>query len=441
MVPTHYPRSVVRAARGPQRAPSRSSGRRVVRYGRKARLGLTVVGSLLLTACGSGPGAGNQESSSSPIKVAVQVSLTGTAAAPGADERAGLELAFEQAGLINGHKVDLSFSDDGGDPARATSAIPAILNSDVDFMVMPILANLQLAVRSAVAKSGVPAIVPVLSSAANIPGVADAPNIVGLGGVIGPADAALAKYVYEQGYRHVSTIGMDYAFGWSALAAFKRAFEAQGGTVDRMTWGPLNTPDWTPYISSLPTTSDAVVTLMAGANGPLFLKTYRGLGMKQPLFGDGVMTDFLGSLSEEQAGGVVTALHYADGIPTDVNKAFVQSYQQKTGRIPSYEGEAGYTAGNLIVQILKQTKGDVSDRKALVAALSTTPITAPRGRVVVDPNTLVAHQDEIIRRVEMVNGHLSNVPITTYQDVPAWLGYPSEAAWESLYPGSQNTRP
>ena len=50
---------------------------------------------------------------------------------------------------------------------------------------------------------------------------------------------ALGQWACEQGYKRVSTIGTDYAFGYEQVGGFQKAFEDCGGKVVQKNWVPF----------------------------------------------------------------------------------------------------------------------------------------------------------------------------------------------------------
>jgi branched-chain amino acid transport system substrate-binding protein len=412
-----------------------------------AALSAAVALAVSAAACGEagGGGAASSSSGSGSIKVGIALPLTGNAAAPGADERAGWDLAIAEAGgAVNGRKIETLYADDAGDPNLGLTVTRNLIEQrQVDAYVMPIFANVSLAVRKYVGARGVPAIAAVSACWAETEGFTSAKNIVNAGATCDASMLPLGRYVAEElGYKKVTTIGMDYAFGWEQIGGFKSQFEAAGGTVEKELWAPITTPDWAPYLSQIPKDTDAVIALMAGAQGPRFLKTYREFGLKEsiPLIGGGTMTDFLDNMPPADAEGVVTALHYADGLETPENQAFVEAFRKKTSRTPSYEAEGGYAAGKLLIAALQKVKGNVEDREKFIAALKETPVTAPRGPLKIDADTLAPTQNQYIRRVETVDGKLTNKVVKTYTNVPPW-GEMDKAQWEKRFFDNSRKRP
>jgi branched-chain amino acid transport system substrate-binding protein len=86
---------------------------------------------------------------------------------------------------------------------------------------------------------------------------------------------------------------------------------------------------------------------------------------------------------------------------------------QNQNRRINQEVREGYDAMHLIYEALKKTGGK-SDGDALIAAMKGMKWQSPRGPIEIDPSTRDVVHNEYIRKVERVNGTLSNVEFETY---------------------------
>src|SRR4030088_2645003 len=82
----------------------------------------------LVAACGGGSSGspGGDQSSKSPVKVGIVYSATGLLASYGAQYKDGFQIGLDYAtggtGTVNGHRIEVAWQDDGGEPAKAVSA-------------------------------------------------------------------------------------------------------------------------------------------------------------------------------------------------------------------------------------------------------------------------------------------------------------------------------
>jgi branched-chain amino acid transport system substrate-binding protein len=396
---------------------------------------LALVLATALWACGGTAAAPK----ASPIKVGFVLPLTGVFAPNGADERAGWNLAIKEAGgAVDGRKIETIFLDDQADPTTGLQDARQLVEvQKVDVLIGPVAANVGLALRGYVASTGIPTLYPSACSV-QLATTEKTPNLIMTGWTCDQPSLPFGKYVCDTlGYRHLTTVGMDYAFGWQVIGGFLSTYRAAGCKVDKEIWAPFNATDYSPYVSQIPTTTEAVFDLAAGTAAVRFTQAYAAFGLagRIPLLGGGTLTDYSAMRSEAPNAvlGAITVLQYADGLNTAANRKFVQEYRAATGTYPSYYAESAYATARLLVAALKRLNGDTSNRKALVNALRTTPFQAPRGPVRISSVTNSPIQNIYVRKVELVDGALRNVVIHTFSQVPPWGPLP-RAEWESQAP-------
>ena len=80
------------------------------------------------------------------------------------------------------------------------------------------------------------------------------------------------------------------------------------------------------------------------------------------------------------AEGIVTTMHYSDTLESPRNKAFRLAYAKKFRLQPDVYAVQGYDTGLLLLQGAAAVKGDLSNKKALYAALESANIDSPRGK-------------------------------------------------------------
>src|SRR6266513_2653772 len=113
-------------------------------------------------------------------------------------------------------------------------------------------------------------------------------NALSSGWMCDQPDSVAADYMYtDLGYRHVTVLANDYAFGWLSAGAFMKRFTMLGGKIDKVLWPPLTTADFGPYVSAIPKNTQAVFAETVGAGSVTFTKAYAQFGLrgKIPLYG------------------------------------------------------------------------------------------------------------------------------------------------------------
>ena len=111
-----------------------------------------------------------------------------------------------------------------------------------------------------------------------------------------------------------------------------------------------------------------------------------GLKGKIPLYGSGFLTEGVIDAAGGAAEGVYTTLHYSDSLETPKNTAFRNSFATKFKAMPDVYAVQGYDAGQLLMLGANAVKGDLSNKKALYAAMEGVTIDSPRGKWKMSPS-------------------------------------------------------
>ncbi|HVL56347.1 MAG TPA: ABC transporter substrate-binding protein, partial [Burkholderiaceae bacterium] len=117
------------------------------------------------------------------------------------------------------------------------------------------------------------------------------------------------------------------------------------------------------------------------------------------LSGSGFLTDGILQAVRNEAQGLLTTLHYADGLPVKRDQEFRRRYAVQFKMQPDVYAVQGYDTGLLLAQALEAVKGEIGDRKGLINAMEGAKIDSPRGTWTMSK----AHnpiQDIYLRRVE-----------------------------------------
>jgi branched-chain amino acid transport system substrate-binding protein len=200
----------------------------------------------------------------------------------------------------------------------------------------------------------------------------------------------------------------DFPPGKDELAAFKRAFEANGGKViDEIPMGgPAQVPDFTPFFQRAKDKKPDVffVFIPAGDHAAAVVKTYGALGMRQAgikLIGPGDITqDTKLQAMGDAAVGLITMHHYHADLDNPENKRFVAAWKKEYGAntTPDFMAVGGYDGMALIVDVVQRLKGKIDTDKALEIA-SKFKYNSPRGPISIDPETRDIIMNEYLSEV------------------------------------------
>jgi branched-chain amino acid transport system substrate-binding protein len=112
--------------------------------------------------------------------------------------------------------------------------------------------------------------------------------------------------------------------------------------------------------------------------------------------------------------GTVTAGFYSPNHPTTVNRDYLAAFHKANPQMaPNFISVSGYDGMHLIYEALKKTEGN-ADGDSLVAAMKGMSWESPRGPMTIDPATRDVVHNIYIRRVEKIEGVLTNREFETF---------------------------
>ena len=126
---------------------------------------------------------------------------------------------------------------------------------------------------------------------------------------------------------------------------------------------------------------DVVYAFFAGGGAVKFVKDYAAAGLNKtiPLVGPGFLTDGTLEAQGDAAQGLLTTMHYGDGVNNPKNNAFRAAYLKAFKTEPDVYAVQGYDAAQLLIAGANAVKGDMSKRAEIVKAMETAKIDSPRG--------------------------------------------------------------
>lgn len=325
-------------------------------------------------------GASAQDKS---IKVGFMLPYSGTYAALGnAIENGFKQYVDGQGGRLGGLSVEYVRVDDESAPAKATDNINKLINRDnVDVVVGTVHSGVAMAMAKVAKDTGTLLIVPNAGADA-VTGPMCAPNIFRSSFSNWQPAYAMGVVAAEKGYKRAVTITWDYAAGKESVNGFREAFTKAGGKIEKDLTLPFPREEFQALLTEIASIKpDVVYTFFAGAGAVKFVRDYAAAGLKDsiPLVGAGFLTDGTLEAQGAAAQGLLTTLHYADGLDTPKDNEFRLTYAKTYKMQPDVYAMQGYDAAQMLGIGLAANKGDKANRKALVAAIEKARVDSPRG--------------------------------------------------------------
>ena len=394
----------------------KQSGQFVRRIGAVAAVAVTMVATAGLLL-GVGPALAQQ----GKIKVGLMLPYTGTYAALGTAITNGFKLAVEEnGGKLGGREIEYFTVDDESDPAKAPENANKLIKRDqVDVLVGTVHSGVALAMSKVARDNNTLLIIP-NAGADDITGPLCAANVFRTSFSNSQPGLAMGQVMAEQKKKTAVTLTWKYAAGEESTGGFKEAFEAGGGKVIKAMTLPFPQVEFQSYLTEIAALKpDVVYVFFAGGGAVKFVKDYAAAGLKNTiqLVGPGFLTDGTLEAQGDSAQGLLTTLHYGDGLNNPKNIAFRAAYAKAFKGDPDVYAVQGYDAAQLLAVGLTAVKGDLSKRADLVKAMEGAKLDSPRGPLALSKSHNPIH-DIYLRKVEGKENKVIGVAVKNLTDPP-----------------------
>jgi branched-chain amino acid transport system substrate-binding protein len=355
------------------------------------------------------------------VKIGLMLPYTGTYAALGNAITNGFKLAVEEnGGKVGGRDVEYFTVDDESDPAKAPDNANKIIKRDnVDVVVGTVHSGVALAMAKVARDTNTLLIIP-NAGADEITGALCAANVFRVSFTNSQPGLAMGTVMAQQKKKTAVTITWKYAAGEDSVGGFKETFEAGGGKVVKQLYLPFPQVEFQPLLTEIAALKpDVVYAFFAGGGAVKFVKDYAAAGLNKtiPLVGPGFLTDGTLEAQGEAAQGMLTTLHYGDGLNTPKNNAFRAAYTKAFKTEPDVYAVQGYDAAQLLIAGAKAVNGDFGKRAELVKAMETAKLDSPRGPLALTKSHAPIH-DIYLRKVEGKENKVIGVAVKNMTDPP-----------------------
>jgi branched-chain amino acid transport system substrate-binding protein len=317
------------------------------------------------------------------LRIGMMLPYTGTFAALGTAITQGFNLAIQEGGgKLGGRDIEFFTVDDESEPAKATDNANKLVQRDkVDVLIGTVHSGVVMAMVKVARDNGTLLVIP--NAGANAAtGSQCAPNIFRTSFSNWQPAHPMGKVVYDKGHRKVVTLTWKYGAGEESVESFKEAFTKLGGSIVKEMYLPFPNVEFQAFLTEIASLKpDAVFVFFAGGGAAKFTKDYMAAGLKDkiPLYGTGFLTDGTLEAQGASAQGLLTTLHYGDGIENTKNKQFRYAYGKQYGVQADVYAVQGYDAALLLQGGLNAVKGSFGERTALYSAMEKVKIDSPRG--------------------------------------------------------------
>ena len=344
------------------------------------RAGLAAAAAISLLA--AAPASAQQK-----LKIGFITTLSGPVGAIGADMKQSVELALDHLNRkVGGLETELIYGDDQFKPDVGKQVADEMLKRhQVNFVSGVIWSNVMLAVAPTVTGAGTLMI-----------GTNAGPNQLAGAGCSelyfttswqnDQTPEAMGKYMQDAGIQDVYIMAPNYAAGKDMLTGFKRYYK---GRIAGEVYTRLGQTDYQAEISQMRAKDPkAVFVFYPGGMGIQFLKQYSEAGLrgKYPLYSVYTVDELSIPAVKHAALGQLETRYWSQDLKNEANVRFVGDYKKRHGRPPSFYGAQSYDGIKLIDSAVRAVKGNLADKKGMIAAMRKADFKSTRGKFTYNNN-------------------------------------------------------
>ena len=316
----------------------------------------------------SRPGDDNAATDHTTIEIGYFGDLTGPTFNFGQSAINGVLMAaseVNQAGGINGRKIDVVIEDDKGSPEEAARLAAKLIDQD---KVVAIIAGGTSGNSRAAAPKAQASHIPFISPSSTDPAVTQTGNYIFRACFVDSFQGeVMATFAINTLKAKKAAIFFDFNSPYSKGLTdyFKLSFGRLGGTIVSEQTYTQGDADFKGQLSTIRSAEPDVIYI-PGYYGEVALvaKQARMIGLTQPLLGgDGWDAPELWQLGGDALNGAYISTHYSVDDPSPAIQQFVELYKQRYGNLlPDAHAALAYDAARLLFSALARTGSTEGDK-------------------------------------------------------------------------------
>ena len=316
------------------------------------------------------------------VKIGFISTFSGPGGVIGADMRNSVELALDHLGRkVGGLDTEIIYGDDQQKPDVGKQVSDEMVKKhQVNFVSGIIWSNVMLAVAPSVTQAGT-FMIGTNAGPHQLAGAQCHELFFTTSWQNDQTPEAMGKHMSDEGYNDVYLMAPNYAAGKDMLTGFKRTFK---GRIAGEVYTTVNQPDYQAELAQLRSKNPkAVMVFYPGGMGINFLKQYSEAGLrgKYPLYSVYTVDELTIPAVKHAALGQFETRYWSQDLKNEANVKFVGDYRKKyNGKTPSFYGAESYDGMMLIDSAVRAVKGNLSDKKGMIAAMRKANFKSTRGK-------------------------------------------------------------
>lgn len=337
-----------------------------------------------------------------PVKIGFITSLSGPAGIIGKHMKDSVELALDHLGRkVGGLDVEVIYGDDQRKPDVGRQLADEMLKKHrVHFVSGIIWSNVMLAVAPAVTGAGT-FMIGTNAGPHELAGKMCHELFFTTSWQNDQTPEAMGKYMQDQGITDVYAMAPNYAAGKDMISGFKRYFK---GKIVGEVYTKLGQQDYQAEISQLRAANPKVVFVFyPGDMGIQFLKQYSQAGLRGqiPLYSVYTVDEISLPAVKEAALGNFETRYWSPDLKNPANEKYVADFKKKFGYTPSFYGAQSYDGILLIDSAVRAVKGDLSNKKGMIAAMRKADYKSTRGPYTYNNNHFPIQNFYLLKAVQV----------------------------------------
>jgi branched-chain amino acid transport system substrate-binding protein len=316
------------------------------------------------------------------LKIGFISTFSGPQGVIGEDMKNSVELALDHLNRkVGGLDTEVFYGDDQVKPDVGKQVAEEMLKkNNVDFVAGVIWSNVMLAVEPTVVGAG-KFMIGTNAGPNQLAGADCNELFFTTSWQNDQTPEAMGKYMQDKGIQDVYLMAPNYAAGKDMLTGFKRYFK---GRITDEVYTRLGQTDYQAELSQLRSKNPkAVFVFLPGGMGIQFLKQYSQAGLRGqfPLYSVYTVDELSIPAVKHAALGQLETRYWSQDLKNDANVKFVGDYRKKYGgKTPSYYGAQSYDGIMLIDSAVRAVKGNLADKKGMIAAMRKADFKSTRGK-------------------------------------------------------------
>ncbi len=316
------------------------------------------------------------------VKIGFISTFSGPGGVIGADMKNSVELALDHLGRkVGGLDVEVIYGDDQQKPDVGKQVSDEMVKKhQVNFVAGIIWSNVMLAVAPSVTGAGT-FMIGTNAGPHQLAGELCNELFFTTSWQNDQTPEAMGKHMSDAGLTDVYLMAPNYAAGKDMLTGFKRTFK---GSIAGEVYTTVNQPDYQAELAQLRSKNPkAVMVFYPGGMGINFLKQYSQAGLRgqYPLYSVYTVDELTIPAVKHAALGQLETRYWSQDLKNEANVKFVGDYRKKYGgKTPSFYGAESYDGIMLIDSAVRAVKGNLADKKGMIAAMRKADFKSTRGK-------------------------------------------------------------